>query len=331
MDGLTVASLADAHLLAHTSAPAEVVERFGVPGSNDPARVFLSRVMGGFEHEILASRGLDIGYASWRGVPLAWRSPVQDARPLDQPTGSSWLSRFIGGLLTSCGPFHIGAATAEHGLHGDFSHRPAARIVADARNARTVVTGAVEVHDLFGGSVTIQRTIESYAGADFARISVHDRVENTGPVSVPVQMLYHVNIGPPVAVPGTRVQVDADNWQPRSLVTAVPAPSPLPPVCDAVVEAVFAHTGIRTGADGWAHAVVARPGSGLEVDVAWEPQGLPYMHQWVYPTRGRWALALEPATVPLTPLAATTDSGDAAVGPNQSRDHRIMITVREVA
>lgn len=119
---MPVDDLARSGLLAHPSALAEVVERFGVPGSADPARVLLSRVLGGFEHEVIASRGLDIGHASWRGVPLSWRSPVQDARPVDQPAGSSWLSRFTGGLLTTCGPFNVGGAYGDHGLHDDFSH-----------------------------------------------------------------------------------------------------------------------------------------------------------------------------------------------------------------
>ncbi|MGN6125219.1 MAG: aldose 1-epimerase family protein, partial [Humibacter sp.] len=75
VDGLSVDGLRVSGLLPHSSWAAEVVERYGVPGSMDAARVLESRVTGGFDHEVLASRGLDIGYAAWRGVPLAWRSP----------------------------------------------------------------------------------------------------------------------------------------------------------------------------------------------------------------------------------------------------------------
>ena len=57
VDGVAVAELAAARLLTHPSAEAEVVERFGVPGSPDPARVFTSRVLGGFEHEVHAILG----------------------------------------------------------------------------------------------------------------------------------------------------------------------------------------------------------------------------------------------------------------------------------
>lgn len=330
MDGLHVADLARSGLFAHRSAMAEVVERFGIPGSADPARVLLSRVLGGFEHEMLASRGLDIGHASWRGVPLSWRSAVQDARPLDQPSGSSWLSRFTGGLLTTCGPFNIGGAHDGQGLHGDFSHRPATRVASGSRGSQTWVTGAVEVQHMFGASLTIERTIESEAGPGFARITVTDEVENSGRVAAPVAMLYHVNIGPPVAVPGAVVRVDSDGWTPSAGVKQVPVPSPLPEPCDEIVEAVFTYSGTRHDADGWARAVVRRPGSAIELEVAWKPQGLPHLHQWVHPTAGRWALAIEPATAPL--FGAEREGpgrGIPLLEPGASRRHEIMITARE--
>jgi hypothetical protein len=330
VDGLLVTDLDRSGLFAHPSATAEMVERFGVPGSADPARVLLSRVLGGFENEVLASRGLDIGYASWRGVPLSWRSPVQDARPVDQPSGSTWLSRFTGGLLTTCGPFNIGGEHGDQGLHGDFSHRPAGRVASGSRGSRTWVTGTVEAQHMFGASVTIDRSIESEAGPGFARIAVTDTVENTGRIAAPVAMLYHVNIGPPVAVPGAVVRVPSDSWTPSREVKQVPVPSPLPEPCDEIIEAVFTHSAIREDADGWARAVVSRPGSAIELEVAWKPEGLPHLHQWVYPTAGRWALAIEPATAPLFGVERESSGrGIPLLEQGGFRRHEIMITARE--
>jgi hypothetical protein len=328
--GVSVADLAAAGLLPHPSAVAEVVERFGVPGSPDPLRLFASRVLGGLDHEVIASRGLDIGHASWRGVPLSWRSPVRDSRALDRPAGPAWLERFTGGLLTTCGPFTIGEGDEEHGLHGDFSHRPAARVIATTRGGGTVVGGAIEVHDLFGASVTIERTIVSEASGDHARITVTDDVINTGPVPAPVAMLYHVNIGPPVAVPGATVRVGAADWTARASVPQAPAPSPLPNPTTDVVEAVFMHTGLRSDAEGWSRGSVT--GSGIEVEVAWRPEGLPHFHQWIYPTAGRWALALEPSSAPLFGVGRDLPHRGAPVlPPGASRRHEIMVSVREAA
>lgn len=330
VDGIALTELASAGLIAHPTVIAEVVERFGVPGTSDPARVLLSRVAGGFEHEVLASRGLDIGHASWRGIPLSWTSPVRDARALDRPTGAAWLSRFTGGLLTTCGPFHIGDPTDDHGQHGDFSHRPATAVVAAARDGETSISGTVEVHDLFGASLTVERDVRSSAHGDSARISITDRVINTGPVPATVAMLYHVNLGPPVAVPGSTVVVDAVDWAEQSKVPEVPRPSPLPDASSRVAQAVFAYSGIRTDPRGWAHAAVHRPGSAIEFDVAWRTDGLPHLLQWVYPTVQRWALALEPATAPLFgPDRERPGHGAPRLEPGATRRHEIIVTVRE--
>lgn len=332
VDGLGVSDLSASGLLTHPSAVADVVERFGVPGGADPARVLLSRVAGGFEHEVIASRGLDIGYAAWRGIPLSWHAPVRDARPLDRPAGSAWLSRFTGGLLTTCGPFSIGADDGVHGLHGDLSHRPATRVISRTDGGRTIVSGAVEALDLFGPSLTVERTISSDAGPGYARLTVTDSVTNTGPVPAPVAMLYHVNIGPPLAVPGARVRVDAAGWSFREDVPEVPTPAELPPPCRRVVEAVTAYAGVRADADGWAHALVTRPGSSIELDVAWRHESLPYLHQWIYPTAGRWALAIEPASAALFGSESVDAERSApVVPPNGTRLHEIMITAREAA
>lgn len=332
VDGIPVADLAAARLLTHPSAAAEVVERLGVPGTPDPARVFTSRVLGGFEHEVIASRGLDIGPASWHGVPISWHSPVRDARSLDRPSGTAWLARFTGGLLTTCGPFTIGEGDEVHGLHGEFSHLPAGGVTARASAGTTTVTGTIEAHDLFGPSVSVERSIVSEAGEGFARLRVTDDIRNTGPVEATAALLYHVNIGPPVAVPGSIVSLDAEEWRAAAAVTEAPDPFVLPPVADRVVEAVFEHVGVRTDAAGWSRAVVSRPGSLLSVEVAWRPEGLPHAYQWVHPTAGRWAFAIEPSSAPLFgPGREAAGRGAPLLAPGASRRHEIMITVREAA
>lgn len=332
VDGIPVAELAAAGLLTHPSAEAEVVERLGVPGTPDPARVLISRVLGGFEHEVIASRGLDIGHTAWRGVPISWRSPVRDARALDRPAGTAWLARFTGGLLTTCGPFTIGDGDAEHGLHGEISHLPATGVTARTSGGTTTVTGTIEAGDLFGPSLRIERSIVSEAGDGFARLRVTDDIRNTGPVEAAAALLYHVNVGPPVAVPGSVVRVDAESWRASADVAEVPDPFVLPAVTDGLMEAVFEHVGLRADVDGWSRAVVARPGSGLSVEVAWRPDGLPYLHQWVLPTAGRWAFAVEPSSAPLFgPGRKAEGRGAPRIAPGAHRRHEIMITVREAA
>jgi galactose mutarotase-like enzyme len=330
VDGIPVSALIAEGLLAHPSAIAEVIERTGVVGSPDPSRVLVGRVLGGFEHEVVASRGLDIGYISWRGVPLAWRSPVQDARSLDSVVGSKWLSRFTGGLLTTCGPFNVGPAHGEEGLHGDFSHRPAGRVTAWIDHGATHITGVIESQNLFGPSLTIERTIVTTADTDSARLTITDDVHNPGPIDTNVALLYHLNFGAPLVVPGTTVTIDAQGWTAREPVASVPDPSVLPPACAQIVEAVFEYQTVKVDCDGWSHAIIRRPESRLVVEIAWKSAGLPYLYQWIFPTRGRWALAIEPASAPLFGDARNDPMHGAPVlPPGQHRHHEIIITIRE--
>lgn len=54
----------------------------------------------GFRAIILLSRGIDIGYAEYKGIPLCWRSSVGDAHPaFFEPEGLGWLRTFYGGIL----------------------------------------------------------------------------------------------------------------------------------------------------------------------------------------------------------------------------------------
>jgi hypothetical protein len=58
----------------------------------------------GLRFTVLLDRGLDIGPAEYRGIPLAWISPTGFAHPARfEPDGFGWLRSFGGGLLTGCG------------------------------------------------------------------------------------------------------------------------------------------------------------------------------------------------------------------------------------
>jgi hypothetical protein len=68
------------------------------------------RTGGGLEFAVLLDRGMDIGPASYRGMPLAWISPAGFAHPAHfEPEGLGWLRTFGGGLLTGCGLTYLGA------------------------------------------------------------------------------------------------------------------------------------------------------------------------------------------------------------------------------
>src|SRR4051812_47992692 len=64
----------------------------------------------GLRYRVLIDRGLDIDQAFFNAHSLAFLTHAGVARPsraMDR--GIEWLKGFPGGLLTSCGPFNIGA------------------------------------------------------------------------------------------------------------------------------------------------------------------------------------------------------------------------------
>src|ERR1700681_2601330 len=69
------------------------------------------RTGSGFDFTVLLDRGMDIGTATYNGIPLAWQSGTGAANPSraeHSPLG--WLRTFHGGLLALCGLTHVGFA-----------------------------------------------------------------------------------------------------------------------------------------------------------------------------------------------------------------------------
>ena len=296
---VTAGQLLDAGLVARPSGVAAVRELID-PLPAGVGRIVDVRVMGGIDVELLPDRGLDVGAAWYRGTPLSWTSPVGRGTPLDSPRGGDWVDRFRGGLVTTCGTDSIGPATAQAGMHGRHSHLPATDVRTERHrdgDATVVrVSGTVEDVTMFGRRVVVHRTVETRT--DTPLLVLRDVVENTGFEAVPLPLLYHVNLGAPLVVPGSRVRSGAQQVSPREPVEHVPDASLLPEPGDGLAEAVFEHRGLPI-ADGLARVVVTSPAWEVAAVLSWSSATLPRLYEWVWPTRRGWALAVEPSTAAL--------------------------------
>src|SRR5256885_10153449 len=79
-------------------------------GDGRGVRALCVNTGGGLRYRVLVDRGLDIDQAFFNQHSLAFlthRGVTPPTRALDR--GPDWLKSFPGGLLTSCGPTHIGA------------------------------------------------------------------------------------------------------------------------------------------------------------------------------------------------------------------------------
>lgn len=259
----------------------------------------------GLQFTVLASRGLDVSSAAYRGIALAWRSAQSDRHPaFYEPQGLGWLRSFPGGLVTTCGLTWMGAPDVddgvELGLHGRFSNTPATEVVArgcwQGDEYVLTVEGVVREAVVFGENVTLHRRITTSLGA--SNFTIRDTVRNEGFQTAPHMLLYHVNVGFPVVDAGSRVVVPAAETVPRDDEAAEGAEewNVVHEPRAGYAEKVYFHT-VRPSADGTATAAVVNPHleGGIALYVQYRPEQLPHFVQWKMLGQGIYVIGLEPA------------------------------------
>lgn len=293
------------------------------------------RLAGGLALDLRLDHGLDVGPAWWGSVPLAWRSP----NAVDPGPGAPWESRFLGGLLATCGPDNIGEPRDGIGQHGSHHHTPAHEVAWSRRRVgeelEIVVTGLITLSSLGGARLEVSRTIRTATGTP--SVTIADVVTNVGERACGVPLLYHVNLGAPLLAPGSRLEVDAARTRTRE---------PLPPGREALVtpapsraaEPVVAeHRDLGVGDDGVASARLVPPPSGNAsvlvqrppvVTVAWSAATLPRLCTWSWPSAGAWVLGVEPTNAPLFGTERDLpDAGAPRLAPGESFESWVRIAV----
>jgi Domain of unknown function (DUF4432) len=237
----------------------------------------------GFGFDVLVDRGFDVGRAWLGGRPLAWWSPVGLIGPwLHDSAGIGWFRGFPGGLVSTCGLDHtlLGGTddsavfnyphrrTETYGLHGRYTGLPA-RLAGygttwHGDECLLWAEGEVIQAAVFGEQLTLRRRIEADLGGTALRIT--DTVINTGATGCPHMLLYHCNIGFPVAAPR------AD-----------------------FVEECYEHD-MAAGADGVVSAAVVNRRAGLGVYQRYQLAAFPHHITWRQLGAGTYVVAMEPST-----------------------------------
>ncbi len=150
------------------------------------------RVWGGIDVRLLPDRGLDVGAAWFRGVPLAWLSGHGELPPfpIEELVGERWREGWGGGLVTTCGLSNVGAPSDGHGLHGTYSHRPAGDVAVERTDDALRVSAVIE-----DPPFRVERHVTTALGAGLVRID--DTAVNTSEWTAAAPLLYHVNVGAP--------------------------------------------------------------------------------------------------------------------------------------
>lgn len=295
----------------------------------DHERVLKVSMLGGFAFEVLIDHGMDIGHAWFVGKPVAWSAPFPPAQRGSASRDDRWQARWSGGLVSTCGPDNIGAPRRGSGQNGTH-HETSASGVRWSRQVIdgvliVVIEGEIRHFELFGPRLTVHREIR--ATADSCRLEVRDRLVNDGLETTPFDYLYHVNIGAPAFQPGSTVISDCSSprmvsGSPIDEVLARIAPDPT----RWETSVVFDH-GPFTGVMGMRTTEVSS--RSLKTAVTWPAASMPYLYQWVWATRGGWALGIEPASSPL--IGADEDRPSRVLRPREEREFSITVTCAQTA
>jgi len=277
----------------------------------------------GFAVDVLLDRCLDLGKATYRGLPVAWMSG--EPRYLPTQSRTDWSDRFVGGLVATCGLDNVGPACHDQGRffpqHGQIGGVPARNVCSGTRKiaGRRIVWIA---GDIVQPESTLRLRRHILIPSDEARVQIRDAVSNVGTVPEPLMLQYHCNFGQPFVAPKGRILV------PRTVITPRDSDAAerldrwhvIDPPLEGEVERVFCH---EQYAARWASAYIVPPDdSPASTDVVrlryFQPT-LPYLWQWRLLSTTAYVMGIEPANCSVRPRdAARRSSRLSMLAPGQT-------------
>jgi hypothetical protein len=261
------------------------------------------RTGSGLAFSVLPGRGMDIGFAEFRGMPLCWRSSTGEvAAPNYELEGDGWLRGFSGGLMATCGFTTAGWASVDEGqslpLHGRASYLQARNVHVDGDwdgdDYVMWVQGRTRETVVFGGDIRLTRRIWARLGE--SRLFIDDTFDNLGQVTTPLMLAYHVNVGFPLLDEGSELLSSARDMQAitddeqaafaNALGYSAPRADWQP--------TVLVHR-VRPSADGWARTAFVNKRLGFGLYIKQHPEELPWLWQWKQLGYGAYVAGVEPA------------------------------------
>jgi len=298
------------------------------------------RTGSGLNFSVLPGRGMDLGFAEFRGIPLCWRSSTGEvAASHYEPAGDGWLRGFSGGLMATCGLTTAGWPSTDQGqalpLHGRASYLQARNVYVDGDwngDEYTMwVHGRTRETIVFAEDIRLTRRVWARLGE--SRLFVDDVLDNLGSATTPLMLAYHVNVGFPLLDDNSELISSARDMEPitedrEAALTNSARYGPPDPDWQATV---LVHR-VRASADGWARTAFVNRHLGLGLYIKQRPQELPWLWQWKQLGFGAYVAGVEPAN-----CFGTGRADDRARGtlqflePGEQRTHSLEIGVLESA
>ena len=293
----------------------------------------------GIEMTVLADRGLDIPFLSFKGHNIGLLNKVGIRSPyLFQEDGASgFLKQFYAGMMTTCGLTYAGAAGVDGGkalgLHGPYDNIPAAKVTAwqdhEGDDIVLRVAGEVREAEVFGPNMVLTRRLT--LDTEKNELHIHDVVENQGFDTQPLMMIYHINFGYPMLDDGAKAYFSTTEVAPRTDFAAegmhnydvMEAPGV------GRDEQCYYHTG---HADGEAFAMIHNEKLGIAAMVRYDKAVFPMLCVWKCMRAGEYALGLEPTTSGVVNRAEARENGMLTwLEPGETREFNVTIELSDDA
>jgi len=284
------ASFSAADRVDVTSGPLALHTRRLAGGRRDGV-LLVELVAGDTKVFVLPDRGLGIWKVMAGPVELGWQSPVHGPVhprfvPLAEPAGIGWLDGFDElvarcGLVSNGAPDFDAAGRLVHGLHGRIANLPAHHldVTLDDAAGTITLTGAVDETRFLCHALQMTTSLTVTAGRQ--RVSWTDTVRNLSDRPATMQMLYHVNFGPPLLGPGSELVAAVEEVAPRDQAAVADLPTWNrydAPRAGRGEQVHFLRP--RRQADGTAAALLVAPEGRHGAAVEWRADTLPCFTLW---------------------------------------------------
>jgi hypothetical protein len=296
---------------------------------------------GAFSYELLPGRCLDVGLASYKGLPVGYASKSGICHPAfynkTDPTGFG--DNFLAGALTTCGMHAIGPGGECAGRavqqHGRLSNIPAEKVGTretwDGDECSFRVDGEVRHSAFYREDLVLRRTVTSRMGE--AAIHIEDEVENLDFAPSPCLLLYHAQFGFPFLDTDSTLftsPVRARVARPGTPETELATFNRFGQPTDGAEESCFYHS-FEPDAQGRAAACLFNPNlgeRGMGAYVRFDTRTLPLLVQWKMLRSREYVCGLEPATARLDNRSAE-EMAENTLAPLEKRRFALEIGVVE--
>lgn len=276
----------------------------------------------GLMFKVAIERGMDVGYAEFRGESLAWIPPTKLAGPwyFEGQDAFGWLRTALGGFNNTCGMLHIGNPEEADISHYNFPARPVDRYGVHDRAALIPgqlvsfgerwegdecimeAVGEVIQAQTYGENLRLTRHYTCKLGE--SRFFMHDKIENAGFLRTFHMYLYHMNAGFPIVDEGSELIAPFEpHGPPDVLFGNVSDPESefrffIQPTMNWIQQTYQHH--MLPEPDGSVPVAIVNPrlngGQGRGLYVVYNRMQMPNYIEWRMMGEGQYAVGIEPCT-----------------------------------